>query len=126
MDEKQQNEKTLKELQSETNQLSVNRRLDYSQAFQNTQENLVYSGQRKINLIWEVTQAVIALVVVIGNMAAGLVYMISRLQGKDIDIPTVMISALFLIIGFYFSRTNHQAIGGIGKKADMEQPYQGR
>jgi hypothetical protein len=35
-----------------------------------------------------------------------------------------LVNAFFLIVGFYFSRTNHTAIGGIGSKP--EQRYEGR
>lgn len=88
-----------------------------------TQEDLVVAGQRKVNLIWEWTQAIIAIVVVIVNMTAALINVI---RGQDIDVPMILSSALFLIIGFYFSRTNHQAIGGLGKKENEEQQYKGR
>jgi hypothetical protein len=30
--------------------------------------------------------------------------------------PAILSSALFLILGFYYSRTNHAAIGGVGEK----------
>ena len=86
-----------------------------------TQEDLVVAGQRKVNLIWEFTQAFIAITVVLANMSAAVynVYM-----NREIDVPTMLSSSLFLIIGFYFSRTNHQAIGGVGRKPI--QHYEGR
>jgi len=70
------------------------------------QEDIVTLGQRRVNLIWESTQAVIALCV-----TAALVYV----SVKGIDSEELK-NAFFLIIGFYFSRTNHSAIGGVGKK----------
>jgi hypothetical protein len=42
------------------------------------------------------------------------------------EYPMVLSSSLFLIIGFYFSRSNHSAIGGIGRKPTDSQPYVGR
>lgn len=86
------------------------------------QEDITTAGQRRVNLIWEFTQASIAIMVVLANMVAGIYYALSGI--KD-NIPAVLSSALFLVIGFYFSRTNHQAIGGVGKKPDS-QKYIGR
>lgn len=87
------------------------------------QEDIVTSGQRRVNLIWEHTQAFIAVVVILTNMSAGLVFVV---QGIDTsNYPSVLSSSLFLVIGFYFSRTNHAAIGGVGKQP-AGQKYQGR
>jgi hypothetical protein len=83
------------------------------------QEDLTTAGQRQINLIWERTQAVIALCVVVTTMGAGLYSM-----AKSIQIPTLMAMAFGTVVGFYFSRTNHAAIGGVGRKP--EAPYEGR
>lgn len=82
------------------------------------QEDITTAGQRKVNLIWEYTQAIIALSVVICTMVAGLKI------GNGGQIPTIFSVAFGTVVGFYFSRTNHQAIGGIGKKP--EQKYEGR
>jgi hypothetical protein len=84
------------------------------------QEDLTTAGQRQINLIWERTQAVIALCVVFATMAAGVYGMIMNLQ-----IPTLMAVAFGTVVGFYFSRTNHAAIGGVGHKPGNGQ-YRGR
>lgn len=61
-------------------------------------------GQRRISLIWEVTQAIIAVMI---TMAV--VYI--AVTGK---VSEVLTNSFFLIIGFYFSRTNHTKVGGIG------------
>jgi hypothetical protein len=82
---------------------------------------LTTQGQRKINLIWETTQALISITVVLANMAVGVYQGVS---GVKADFPPVLSSALFLVVGFYFSRTNHAAIGGIGRKPAQE--YDGR
>jgi len=78
------------------------------------QEDLTVAGQRRVNLIWEYTQALVAVVITLA-----VVY--SSVAGTMSD---VIENAFFLIIGFYYSRTNHSAIGGIGKKAQAE--YVGR
>jgi hypothetical protein len=79
------------------------------------QEDLITAGQRRINLIWEWTQAAIALIVVLANMIVGVSNgMVST--DKRPEYPVILSSALFLVVGFYFSRTNHAAIGGVGPK----------
>jgi hypothetical protein len=83
------------------------------------QEDLVTAGQRKVNLIWEYTQSVIALLVV----GATMVKAFMTVSGEQI--PTIMAVAFGTVVGFYFSRTNHAAIGGVGPKPVM-QTYEGR
>lgn len=87
------------------------------------QEDLTTAGQRRVNLIWEFTQAAIAIVVVFANMGTAVVL---AMQGKPGEVPLILSSTLFLVVGFYFARTNHQAIGGVGAKANKQQPYRGR
>lgn len=70
------------------------------------QEDIVTLGQRRVNLVWEATQAAIAIAV-----TGALIYIsINKIDAEELK------NAFFLIVGFYFSRTNHTAIGGIGKK----------
>ena len=78
------------------------------------EEDIVTAGQRRINLIWEVTQALIALMI-----TGAIIYTAITKTPEE-----VLTNAFFLIVGFYFSRTNHTQIGGVGKKPDIE--YQGR
>jgi hypothetical protein len=85
------------------------------------QQDLTTAGQRKVNLIWEYTQAFIAIIVVLSNMIAAVFNVI---KNRDLEVPVILSSALFLIVGFYFSRTNHSAIGGVGTKPNVE--YKGR
>jgi hypothetical protein len=87
------------------------------------QQDLTHEGQRRINLIWERTQAIIALFVVFGTLGIG-----GWLAVKDptVQIPTIFSVAFGTVVGFYFSRTNHSAIGGIGRKDDIGQEYRGR
>jgi hypothetical protein len=87
------------------------------------QEDLTHAGQRKVNLIWEYTQAAVALLVVASNMVVG-VYQGLNVGSVQTPFPTILSSSLFLIVGFYFSRTNHSAIGGVGPKPT--DAYSGR
>lgn len=87
-----------------------------------TQEDLTKAGQRRVNLIWEYTQAAIAITVVFCTMGAGLYLAIH--PGME-QIPTVMSMAFGTVVGFYFARTNHSTVGGIGPKPAI-QPYEGR
>lgn len=77
-------------------------------------EDTTNEGQRRVNLIWELTQAGISVLI-----TAAVVY--CAIYGIPSD---NLANAFFLIIGFYFSRTNHQAIGGTGTKPTS--PYIGR
>jgi len=79
------------------------------------QQDLTTKGQRHINLIWEVTQSLIAF----GITLAVVFCAIHKIVSQELT------NAFFLIIGFYYSRTNHAAIGGIGPKPSA-QPYEGR
>jgi hypothetical protein len=72
------------------------------------------AGQRQINRIWEYTQAAIALAVSISAL-----YVSARLtaigSGTMAEGAFLLLSnAFFLVIGFYFGRTNHTRVGGIG------------
>jgi hypothetical protein len=87
-----------------------------------SQQDLTTAGQRKVNLIWETTQAVVAVLVVGANI---MVWLRASFTGNPSVVPEGLSNALFLVVGFYFSRTNHAAIGGIGVKPSA-QPYEGR
>jgi hypothetical protein len=78
---------------------------------------LMTAGQRRVNLIWEFTQAIISIAVV----ATSMVLAATR---SEKDIPSYVSNTLFLVVGFYFSRTNHSSVGGVGRKA--MGPYTGR
>lgn len=71
------------------------------------EQDTVTAGQRRINVMWESTQALIAIMVTIA-----LIYIsIKSIQAEELK------NAFFLIIGFYFSRTNHTNVGGVGHKS---------
>jgi hypothetical protein len=82
---------------------------------------LTTAGQRRINVIWEMTQAIIAIVVVLANILVWIFIVFNKVTE---EIPSGLTNALFLVVGFYFSRTNHQAIGGVGRQPN--QTYEGR
>lgn len=74
------------------------------------EENVVTSGQRRINLIWEITQALIAL-----SITGSIIYNASNKINSD-----VLTNAFFLIVSMYFVRTNHNLIGGTGQKSKTQ------
>lgn len=74
------------------------------------------SGQRRVNIIWEVTQALIALVVTCSVIYASVV--ITLRSDMDKMAFLFLTNVAFTIIGFYFGRTNHQKVGGIGIDRD--------
>lgn len=78
------------------------------------QQDLTTAGQRRVNLVWEFTQAGVALAITLAVIYCSIIKSTSP----------ELTNAFFLIIGFYFSRTNHQAIGGIGEKPSPM--YEGR
>lgn len=90
------------------------------------EQDRVSLGQRNINLIWEKTQSKIALISIISSIVINIIVIISLLFKTEetnpavIAVITASIAAMNLtvgiIIGFYFSRTNHSSIGGVGKK----------
>jgi len=95
-----------------------------------SQQDKTTEGQRAINLLWERTQSKIALFVVmftvIVNGAVTLLlvwYKLDMTAGQAMGVAFLnMICGV--VISFYFSRTNHAAIGGIGSKPVQE--YEGR
>ena len=72
----------------------------------------VAEGQRRINIIWETTQSIIALCVVLSFLYVT-TKMILRSDMNDIAF-IVLSNIVALVIGFYFGRTNHAKIGGVG------------
>jgi hypothetical protein len=87
-----------------------------------SQQDLTTAGQRRVNLLWEYTQASIALVVVVCTMVAGAW---ATFQGAGHELPNVLSMAFGTVVGFYFARTNHERIGGVGRKPPMQE-YEGR
>lgn len=83
------------------------------------EEDRTTASQRRVNLIWETTQSLIALLVTGTSVmvAANL-----SVRGDGGSAAFLLLSnAFFLVIGFYFSRTNHTKTGGIGNKQEKER-----
>lgn len=70
------------------------------------QQDLVVAGQRRINIIWEVTQAILAITITWAN-----IYCV--IEGIP---PGELSAAFFMVITMYLIRTNHTKIGGVGPK----------
>jgi hypothetical protein len=64
-------------------------------------------SMRKIPIIWEYTQAIIACFIVLCNMIVGI--HIGLLQGRS-ELPVTLDNALFVVIGFYFGRSSLASI----------------
>jgi hypothetical protein len=62
------------------------------------------------NIIWEVTQAIIALSVV-GTCSYTIIVAVS--QGSIMDATNMAERMGLLIVGSYFGNTNHQQVGGV-------------
>lgn len=90
------------------------------------EEQSVTAGQRVVNLMWETTQAKIAVVTVFSSIAINsilcltVVFMNLQVTNNQMAVISLCIQPITLttgiVIGFYFSRTNHTAIGGTGHK----------
>lgn len=75
------------------------------------QQDKTRAGQRRINMIWEATQGVIA----ISITAAKIYCSVNEIKSDELT------NAFFLIVSMYFVRTNHQRTGGVGIKPQDEQ-----
>lgn len=71
------------------------------------------ASQRQVNLIWEYTQATIAIFVVLACIVSAFYLDASKAE--------ILRNAFFLIVGFYFGRTNHQNTGGTGPHEPLQQ-----
>jgi hypothetical protein len=83
------------------------------------EDGLRAAGQRRVNVIWELTQSFIASLVVLGALS---VCSLLIIRGNYVEAALQLISnAFFLVIGFYFGRTNHERTGGIGGSDIIER-----
>lgn len=69
-----------------------------------TEEDRKTAGQRRVNVIWEVTQAIVAI-----SVTLAMIYCVL----EKIESPT-MASAFTLVLSTYLIRTNHSKTGGVG------------
>jgi len=68
------------------------------------EEDRKTAGQRHVNMIWEGTQAVVAIAITAAQIYCAAVGRESAILGN----------AFTLIVALYFVRTNHTKIGGVG------------
>lgn len=81
---------------------------------QEEQIGLTKQGQRKINVLWEVTQTGLA---VLTLLFIGIIFIIQYARGDPSpDAPEVLKAVLLIIVAMYYQRTNHTRIGGTGDK----------
>lgn len=85
-----------------------------SQSAEESETGLRTEGQRRINLIWEVTQSVVALSVTVATLFVSAKLALSE-DGQQ-SAFLLLSNVFFLVLGTYFSRTNHVRIGGVGKE----------
>jgi hypothetical protein len=77
-------------------------------------ETLRTAGQRRVNLIWESTQSIVAVSVTLTTF-----YVLATLALRAPDLSSLvpyliaLCNLSFLVLGFYFGRTNHQKQGGV-------------
>jgi len=76
------------------------------------EEALRAQGQRRINGVWEITQSLVAIAVTCATLYASVSMMKNVELGKTAFV--FLTNVFFVVIGFYFGRTNHQRTGGIG------------
>jgi hypothetical protein len=78
------------------------------------------ASQRRVNIIWEVTQACIAVGVVGVTLYAN--FISATESGSNTSFQPAALTQLDvmagLVIGFYFGRTNHQRMGGVTMPGD--------
>lgn len=70
------------------------------------QQDLVVAGQRRINLIWEFTQAITTVTIT----GAAIYCAINKIDADVVNF------AFVAIVSTYYARTNHTKIGGVGEK----------
>lgn len=72
-----------------------------------TQEEDRYTrGQRKINLIWEVTQAIVTIMIIGAHITAVFVPVASQ------QAASALTNVMMVVVTFYYVRTNHKRTGG--------------
>lgn len=86
----------------EQNEVVLENRAPFAPATATEEQVRQAASQRKINVIWEFTQSFIAGAVVLAAIVATFYFAL-----RGLPIPSFLSDAFFLIIGFYFGRTNH-------------------
>lgn len=78
------------------------------------EQDRVTAGQRRVNIVWEVTQSAIALIVTATTLYVAAQR--SMFSPGETAAFLLLSNGFFLVIGFYFGRTNHQRVGGVGSQ----------
>lgn len=72
-------------------------------------------SQRKINLIWELTQAIVTILVVASTLfIAGSLVLRGESEDNRAAAFLLLSNAFFMIVTAYYQRTNHTRTGGVG------------
>jgi hypothetical protein len=89
-------------------------------ANRNTAQEAYSTGVRKTNLIWERTQSMIALAVIVTTcLGIGILGSVRFWHPEMKDAPTFppeWWTIVGLVIGFYFGRTNHSRMDSNGQR----------
>jgi hypothetical protein len=62
------------------------------------------AGQRRVNILWEITQAIVAIII----SGAKIYCTMKKIEDKTLD------AGFMMILTAYYMRTNHTKIGGVG------------
>lgn len=77
------------------------------------EDDLRTGGQRRVNIIWEVTQASIAIIVTSSTLfVAG---KLALSGSNDMSSFLLLSNVFFMVVTTYFTRTNHTRTGGVLK-----------
>lgn len=87
---------------------------DRAQAAEEGETGLRTEGQRRINLIWEITQSLVALAVTIATLIVAARLALSEDGAQSAFL--LLSNVFFLVLGTYFNRTNHVRVGGVSKE----------
>ncbi len=69
-------------------------------------------NQRMVNMTWEITQAIIALSVIWGTIAAAVWMTVYDPMNRLMSFMFLS-NIVSIVVGFYFGRTNHEKVGGV-------------
>lgn len=84
-------------------------------------EDQTKAGQRRVNLIWETTQAILAVSVTFATLyIAGSLALRGQTNLGDHGAFLLLSNAFFAIVSTYLTRTNHSRTGGV------KSEYEGR